>query len=78
MFGYRISSWRNEWKRKLRAVPPVVWGVTAFLAVVVIVLSAAIVTNASAPVSATSTSPEGTEYCYTSEDGNWLICRLED
>ena len=72
MSGYLRSSWRNEWRRNagLRAVVTIV----VAMSVTVAVLSAA-AWIASAPE--TVALPK-TEYCYTSADGDWLICRLED
>ena len=76
MFGYRISLWRNVWRRNasLRAVVTI--AVAMFVTVAILSAAAWI---ASAPVDAPkSVALTETEYCYTSEDGDWLICRLKE
>ena len=45
---------------------------------IAIVLLAALAMNVSAAATAPADNLTGTEYCYTSQDGDWLICRLSD
>ena len=57
---------------------PALLGVVAFLVPIAAVIAVAIAMNASASATAPATDLAGTEYCYTSSDGDWLICKLED
>ena len=74
MFGYRVSLWRNAWRKNKHIASFVL-----AMVVTVGVLTAVAAMIAPAPESVPSTvSLPQTEYCYTSEDGDWLICRLEE
>lgn len=75
MFGYRVSLWRNAWKRNtgLRAFATV-----AIAAAVTFTLLTVVVWSVTAPTAQDAPVLPKTEYCYTSEDGDWLICRLEE
>lgn len=62
-------------KKKLS---PAQMGVLAALAPIVLVLLAALAMNVSASATAPVSDLAGTEYCYTSADGDWLICKLKE
>ena len=74
MFGYRVSLWRNAWRRNKNIA-----SFALAMVVTVGVLTAVAAMSVPAPESVPSTaSLPQTEYCYTTEDGDWLICRLEE
>ena len=62
----------------IKKLSPVTWGVIAAAAPIAAVLLAALAMNVSAAAPVPAVDTAGTQYCYTSEDGDWLICRLED
>ena len=62
----------------IKKLSPVTWGVIAAAAPIAVVLFAALAMNVSAAATAPADNLADTQYCYTSEDGDWLICRLED
>lgn len=48
---------------------------SAALATIVVV---GLALAAPAMIADVQSAPAGAEYCYTSEDGDWLICRLKE
>ena len=76
MFGYRVSLWRNAWKRN-HGIRMFVITVAAMGATVALLTAAAWIATPKTAVEPAAQLPK-TEYCYTSEDGDWLICRLEE
>ena len=62
----------------MKKLSPATWGALAAAAPIALVLLAALVMNVSAAATAPVSDLAGTEYCYTTEDGDWLICRLKE